>query len=239
MPSAPARHPRSPHFRRASSHYDPPPCRKPLDAAPVSTDSRAHRATRAAPNLVLNTGQGAALSSGWRPSGGVPGRHKAERPNPEVLDRTGPRGHQKDSINRGDSWTPEGGDHRRPRGPDSQTIRREVMVRPGVTPSSASTARPGRSEADLDSAGSAAPSNDEAAHDPPPDAGWLHGVAPGLVRGTDLRSGLAVVLPARPLRPGRYSRSRRVWASTTRTSTERPLSSGAHRLADVAGRRVI
>jgi hypothetical protein len=35
------------------------PLRKPLDAAPVSADSRPHRATRVAPDVIWNTAQGA------------------------------------------------------------------------------------------------------------------------------------------------------------------------------------
>jgi hypothetical protein len=42
--------PGAPHPACAILH--PPACRKPLDAAPVSADSRAHRATRVAPHLI-------------------------------------------------------------------------------------------------------------------------------------------------------------------------------------------
>ena len=50
---------------------------EPVDSVPVCTDHPAHRATRVAPDVIPNTGQGAgAMSSGGRRGGGVSERDR-------------------------------------------------------------------------------------------------------------------------------------------------------------------
>jgi hypothetical protein len=141
---------------RVCSVLHPPTCRTPLDAAPVSTDSRAHRATRAGPDVVLNTGQGAGLSSGWRPGRGVSGRHRGERPNPEASRRTGPGFTRRTAINlsgvlnagrRRSPSTAGPGEPDHPAGGDGPALGRCLRFEPAapeLPSSSASTARPWR-----------------------------------------------------------------------------------------------